>query len=104
MIDSIVVDIGSCTSQQEVLNTATQAFGTIAEDGNLKFITSLTSLGETYDSVDGSAQNLSSQTEAPKQEMETNARKLQQALVPLVEKIVELATWCCHPWWPLLQQ
>ena len=91
MIDSIVADIGSCTSQQEALNMAAQAFGTMAEDGNLKFITSLTSVGETYDSVAGSAQNLFSQTRTPMQEMEANTRKLQQALVPLGEKTVELA-------------
>ncbi|HIV93012.1 MAG TPA: phage tail tape measure protein [Candidatus Eisenbergiella stercoravium] len=91
VIDSIVADIGSCTSQQEALNMAAQAFGTMAEDGNLKFITSLTSVGETYDSVAGSAQNLFSQTRTPMQEMEANTRKLQQALVPLGEKIVELA-------------
>ena len=91
VIDSIVADIGSCTSQQEALNMAAQAFGTMAEDGNLKFITSLTSVGETYDSVAGSAQNLFSQTQTSMQEMEANTRKLQQALVPLGEKIVELA-------------
>ena len=37
VIDSIVADIGNCTSQQEALNMAAQAFGTMAEDGNLKF-------------------------------------------------------------------
>ena len=91
VIDSIVADIGNCTSQQEALNMAAQAFGTMAEDGNLKFITSLTSVGETYDSVAGSAENLFSQTQTPMQEMEANTRKLQQALIPLGEKIVELA-------------
>ena len=91
VIDSIVADIAGCTNQQEALNLAALAFGTMAEDGNLKFITSLTSVGETYDSVAGSAQNLFDQTGTPMQEMEANTRKLQQALVPLGEKIVELA-------------
>ena len=86
VIDSIVADIGNCTSQQEALNMAAQAFGTMAEDGNLKFITSLTSVGETYDSVAGSAENLFSQTQTPMQEMEANTRKLQQALIPLGRK------------------
>ncbi len=97
VIDSIVADIGNCTSQQEALNMAAQAFGTMAEDGNLKFITSLTSVGETYDSVAGSAENLFSQTQTPMQEMEANTRKLQQALVPLGEKIVELANMVLPP-------
>lgn len=91
VIDSIVADIGSCTNQQEALNLAALAFGTMAEDGNLKFITSLTSVGNTYDSVSGSAQNMFDQTTTPMQEMEANTRKLQQALVPLGEKIAELA-------------
>lgn len=91
VIDSIVADIGNCTNQQEALNLAALAFGTMAEDGNLKFITSLTSVGSTYDSVSGSAQNMFDQTTTPMQEMEANTRKLQQALVPLGEKMAELA-------------
>ena len=91
VIDSIVADIANCTNEQQALNMAAEAFGTMAEDGNLKFITSLTSVGETYDRVAGSAENLFSQTQTPMQEMEANTRKLQQALVPLGEKIVELA-------------
>lgn len=91
VIDSIVADIGNCTNQQEALNLAALAFGTMAEDGNLKFITSLTSVGSTYDSVSGSAQNMFDQTTTPMQEMESNTRKLQQALVPLGAKMAELA-------------
>ena len=83
VIDSIVADIANCTNEQQALNMAAEAFGTMAEDGNLKFITSLTSVGETYDRVAGSAENLFSQTQTPMQEMEANTRKLQQALVPL---------------------
>lgn len=91
VIDSIVADIGNCTNQQEALNLAALAFGTMAEDGNLKFITSLTSVGSTYDSVKGSAQGMFDATTTPMQEMESNTRKLQQALVPLGEKLAELA-------------
>lgn len=91
VIDSIVADIGNCTNQQEALNLAALAFGTMAEDGNLKFITSLTSVGNTYDSVKGSAQGMFDATTTPMQQMESNTRKLQQALVPLGEKLAELA-------------
>lgn len=90
VIDSIVADIGNCTNQQEALNLAALAFGTMAEDGNLKFITSLTSVGSTYDSVKGSAQGMFDATTTPMQQMESNTRKLQQALVPLGEKLAEL--------------
>lgn len=91
VIDSIVADIGNCTNQQESLNLAALAFGTMAEDGNLKFITSLTSVGSTYESVKGSAQGMFDATTTPMQQMESNTRKLQQALVPLGEKLAELA-------------
>jgi len=91
VIDSIVADIGNCTNQQEALNLAALAFGTMAEDGNLKFITSLTSVGSTYDSVKGSAQGMFDATTTPMHQMESNTRKLQQALVPLGEKLAELA-------------
>lgn len=91
VIDSIVADIASCTSQQDALNMAAQAFGTMAEDGNLKFITSLTSVGTAYESVKGSAQGMFDAALTPTQQMEANTRQLQQALVPLGEKLVELA-------------
>lgn len=97
VIDSIVADIGNCTNQQEALNLAALAFGTMAEDGNLKFITSLTSVGSTYDSVAGSAQGMFDATTTPMQQMEANTRKLQQSLVPLGEKLMELANTIIPP-------
>ena len=45
VIDSIVSDISNTTNQQKALNKAALAFGTMAEDGSLKFITSLTPVG-----------------------------------------------------------
>lgn len=97
VIDSIVADIGNCTSQQDALNMAALAFGTMAEDGNLKFITSLTSVGTAYDNVKGSAQGMFDSSTTPMQEMEANTRQLQQALVPLGEKLVELANLILPP-------
>lgn len=97
VIDSIVADIAGCKNQQEALNLAALAFGTMAEDGNLKFITSLTSVGSTYDSVTGSAQGMFDATTTPMQQMEANSRKLQQSLVPLGEKMAELANTLIPP-------
>lgn len=97
VIDSIVADIANCENQQEALNMAALAFGTMAEDGNLKFITSLTSVGSTYDDVAGSAQGMFDATTTPMQQMEANTRKLQQALIPLGEKIAELANTIVPP-------
>ena len=91
VIDSIVKDIQGCQGQQEALNMAATAFGTMGEDGSLKFIKALTSVGNTYDNVGGSAQNLFDQTSTPMQEMESNTRKLEQSLAPLGEVIFNLA-------------
>lgn len=97
VIDSIVADIANCENQQEALNLAALAFGTMAEDGNLKFITSLTSVGSTYDSVTGSAQGMFDATTTPMQQLEANTRKLKQSLIPLGEKIAELANTLIPP-------
>lgn len=91
VINSIVADIAGCTNQQEALNMAATAFGTMAEDGNAKFITSLTTMGSTYDSVTGSAQNMYSQSTTEAQKFEATQRQLQQALVPVGEALLSLA-------------
>lgn len=91
VINSIVSDIAGCTNQQKALNMAATAFGTMAEDGNAKFITSLTTMGSTYDSVTGSAQNMYSQSTTEAQKFEATQRQLQQALVPVGEALMSLA-------------
>ena len=91
VINSIVSDIAGCTNQQEALNMAATAFGTMAEDGNAKFITSLTTMGSTYDSVTGSAQHMYSQSTTEAQKFEATQRQLQQALVPVGEALMSLA-------------
>lgn len=51
--EAIIKDIRETTNQQEALNKASVAFGTLGEDNNLKFITSLTSVGDEYKNVAG---------------------------------------------------
>lgn len=51
--EAILKDIGETTNQQEALNKASIAFGTMGEDFNLKFITSLSSVGDEYNNVAG---------------------------------------------------
>ena len=91
VIDAIVKDIQNTESQQGKLNKAALAFGTMGEDGNTRFIESLTSVGQTYNDVSGSAQNMydSSTTEA--QKFEAGMRQIEQSLVPLGEAIMNLA-------------
>ena len=97
VIDSIVADIAGCTNQQEALNMAATAFGTMAEDGSLKFISALTSVGDAYTNVGGAAENMYSQSLTPMQEMEANTRTFQQALAPLGEKLAEIANTILPP-------
>ena len=104
VIDSIVADIANCTNEQQALNMAAEAFGTMAGDGNLKFITSLTSVGDTYDSVAGSAQNLFSQTQTPMQEMEANTGSFSRRWFPWGKRSWSWPMWCFRLWWPLLRQ
>lgn len=82
VIDSIVADIANCENQQEALNLAALAFGTMAEDGNLKFITSLTSVGSTYDSVTGLPRRCLMQRQLRMQQLEANTRKTSAVSYP----------------------
>ena len=58
VIDSIVQDIRNCTNEQEALTMAATAFGTMGEDSNLKFVQSLTSVGDTFDTVKGTMESI----------------------------------------------
>lgn len=58
VIDSIVADIQNCTNEQDKMTMAAEAFGTMAEDGGTKFISSLTSVGDTFDNIRGKMDDL----------------------------------------------
>ena len=53
VIASIVGDIQSTTNEQEKMNLAALAFGTMAEDGGTKFIQSLSSVGDAFNDTKG---------------------------------------------------
>lgn len=58
VIDSIVKDINNCTSEQDALNMAATAFGTMGEDANLKVVKSLTTTGSTFKNVKGTMEDV----------------------------------------------
>lgn len=58
VIDSIVGDINNCENEQEALTMAATAFGTMGEDANLNVVKSLTSLGDEFKNVEGTAEDL----------------------------------------------
>lgn len=53
VIDSIVNDINNCENEQEALNMAATAFGTMGEDANLKVVKSLKTTGDQFKNVKG---------------------------------------------------
>lgn len=92
VIDEIVKDIQSTENQQDKLNKAALAFGTMAEDGGAKFIESLTSVGDAYTDVNGKAQELQDNTTTSAQKMEAAMRKVSDAFAPIGEDIAEMLT------------
>ena len=97
VIDAIVKDIQNTESQQDKLNKAALAFGTMGEDGNTRFIESLTSVGQTYDEVSGSAQNMFDSSATESQKFEASIRQLEQSLIPLGEALMNLANQIIPP-------
>lgn len=87
VIDAIVADIQGTENQQDKLNKAALAFGTMAEDGSMKFISSLTSVGETYTDVTGKSDEFQEKTTTSAQEMEAAIRRVEDATAPIGEDI-----------------
>lgn len=92
VIDAIVNDIQGTENQQDKLNKAALAFGTMAEDGSMKFISSLTSVGDTYTDVGGKASEFQENTTTSAQEMESVMRTLSDELIPIGEDIQKMLT------------
>ncbi len=90
VIDSIVKDIRNTTNQQDALNRAATAFGTMAEDGNLKFIESLDSVGNAYSDVTGKASELFNATTTSQQAFDSALRNAQEQLSPLGDELNSL--------------
>lgn len=87
VINSIVADINGCTNQQEALNLASTAFGTLAEDGGIKVISALSSVGDGYTDVSGKANEMQENTTTSSQKMEAAMRKIEDSFAPLGETI-----------------
>lgn len=92
VIDAIVEDIKSTENQQDKLNKAALAFGSMGEDGGAKFVESLSSVGDAYTDVNGKAQELQDNTTTSAQKMEAAMRKVSDAFAPIGEDIAEILT------------
>lgn len=58
VINSIVSDINNCQNEQEALTMAATAFGTMGEDANLKVVKSLTAVGDNFEEVEGTMNDI----------------------------------------------
>lgn len=92
VINAIVSDIANATTQQDALSKASVAFGTMGEDANMGVITSLTTLGDAYNDVTGTAQSMADNTTTPMQELQASLNELQTALAPVGSDLLDLAT------------
>ena len=90
VFNSIVSDIQNTTSEQDKMNLAATAFGTMAEDGGTKFIESLSSVGDSFDDVKGKADELAAvKYDTPQAAIQGIGRNLKVDLLdPMVQKLM----------------
>lgn len=88
VIASIVKDIQEATSEQEKMNLAATAFGTMAEDGGTKFIESLSAIGNSFNDVKGKMDEIKEQRyDDVVSQLSGLGRTVQlEILTPIVEK------------------
>ena len=104
VINSIITDINNATTQQQALNMASTAFGTLGEDNNLKFLSSLTSVGNEYSNVNDKAQQMYDQSTTSSQELDGSLRKIKDTLAPIGETITDLLVSVLTPLADIIQQ
>lgn len=87
VINEIVADITGATSEQEKMNLAAKAFGTMAEDGGTQFIESLSALGDSFDDVGGKMKDIKQiRYDDMKSDLEGLGRTVQLDIIaPLLE-------------------
>ena len=96
---SIVSDIQNAESEQEKMNLAALAFGTMAEDGGTQFIEALTPVGDTFTDVKGKADELAAvKYDTPQAALQEIGRTLKVDLLqPLADDLTpvlsDVAAW-----------
>lgn len=90
VVNAIVQNIKNTTNEQDKMNLAATAFGTMAEDGGTKFIESLSSVGDSFDNVKGKADELADvKYDTPQSTLQGIGRTLKvDMLQPIVDKLM----------------
>lgn len=102
VIESIIADIQNTKGEQDKMNLAALAFGTMAEDGGTKFIQSLSAVGDAYGDVKGKADELAAvKYDTPKSALEGIGRTIKTDLLqPLVQDMMpylnQAAAWAAE--------
>ena len=97
VIDSIISDIQNATTQQEALNLASAAFGSLGEDSSLEVIKALQAVGLEYNRVVGSAEQMMEISTTPMQQIQASLNEIQLQLAPLGEKLLSFAVQILPP-------
>lgn len=105
VINSIISDIKACKNEQEQLSMAATAFGSLGEDANLRVVTSLDIMGDEFDNVKGTMDNikevkfdnLGSMAESLKRQFGDIALEAGNELMPAIQEVISglqgLVTW-----------
>lgn len=90
VIDSIVGDINNCTDEQDALNMAAVAFGTMGEDANLQVVKSLTTVGDTFGDVKGTMESVKDvkYSDVGTQFTELGRTLKQELIFPLLQELL----------------
>lgn len=90
VIDSIVGDINNCTDEQDALNMAAVAFGTMGEDANLQVVKSLTTVGDTFGDVKGTMESVKDvkYSDVGTQFVELGRTLKQELIFPLLQELL----------------
>lgn len=90
VVNAIVQNIKNTTNEQDKMNLAATAFGTMAEDGGTKFIESLSSVGKSFDDVKGKADELAAvKYDTPQAAIQGIGRNLKVDLLdPMTQKLM----------------
>lgn len=97
VIDSIISDIQNAATQQEALNLASAAFGSLGEDSSLEVIKALQAVGLEYNRVVGSAEQMMEISTTPMQQIQASLNEIQLQLAPLGEKLLSFAVQILPP-------
>lgn len=98
VIDSIVKDIKNATNEQDKMTLSATAFGTMGEDANTKFIESLSSVGDTFNDVNGTmdkakdnaGKGLGAQFQSLIRNTQMLIEPLGKALLPILNSLVSI--------------